>query len=298
MSRLNRNKSKKVFPETLKKNYSNEDCLDIDSIYSNKQDYDIDSNISIPKVMNDFFNIANNYKIHDKNLDKKDDDEQEENISIIQEREKSSIDHGNDSSKNKNHLGRKKRGETAAHQKDLSHGIYSEDNISVKIKTHYLNFIIAFLNNIFPHLNYKKKLYKLDKEFKINIKKNNSKDNVDSLSDKTIGEIISNKISKKYRSIDDKTNANKIIYEEIKNNPVLNKILSENYLVFFKKFYYKSDSFINLKDYGLNKAIIIAKNVKNFKHLLKENENRGEKYIMYIKEHVVRNYLPDLMFLC
>ena len=134
--------------------------------------------------------------------------------------------------------------------------------------------------------------------FKINIKKINSKDNADSLSDKTIGEIISNKISEKYRSIYDKTNANKIICDEIKNNPILNKILSEKYLVFFKKFYYDSNSFINLKDYGLNKSIIFDKNVKNFKYLLKENENRGKKYIMCIKEHVVRNYLPGLMFLC
>jgi hypothetical protein len=139
------------------------------------------------------------------------------------------------------------------------------------------------LNCIFPHLNYKKKLYKLDKEFKINIKMINSKDNSESLNDKTIGEIISNKISKKYRSVNDKSNANKKICEEIKNNPILNRILSENYLIFFKKFYYNTDSFINLKDYGLNKVIFFTKNVKNFKHLLKDNENKGEKYIMSIK---------------
>ena len=36
----------------------------------------------------------------------------------------------------------------------------------------------------------------------------------------------------------DLTNANKIICDEIKKNPILNKILSENYLIFFKKFYY------------------------------------------------------------
>ena len=298
MSRLNRNKSKQDFLETLKKNFPNEYSLDIASIDSNKQDYDIDSSLSIPKPTNDFFNIINSNENNDKNLDINNDNDQEENIPIISEKEKPVIDQSFASSKNKKNLGRKKGGEAAPLQENISHGIYSDDNISIKIKTHYLNFIIAFLNNIFPHLNYKKKLYKLDKEFKINIKKNNSKDNADSLNNKTIGEIISNKISRKYRSIDDKINANKIVCEEIKNNPVLNKILSENYLVFFKKFYYNSDSYVNLKDYGLNKVIIFAKNVKNFKYLIKENENRGEKYIMYIKEHVVRNYLPGLMFLC
>ena len=31
---------------------------------------------------------------------------------------------------------------------------------------------------------------------------------------------------------------------------------------------------------------------------VKENVIEGEKYIMCIKEHVQRNYLPDLMFIC
>ena len=299
MSRLNRNESKKNFLEKLKKNFSNENSLDIDSIYTSsyREDFIIDSDLSIPKAINDFINLVNDTENHDNNLDKKDDDEQEEAISIIIPKEKA-LKEKTDPSKIKKLLGRKKKSKTPPLQEGSSHDIYAEDNISVKIKTHYLNFIISFLNCIFPHFNYKKKLYKLDKEFKINIKKINSKDNSDPLNDKTIGEIISNKISKKYRSVNDKSNANKTICEEIKKNPILNRILSENYLIFFKKFYYNTDSFINLKDYGLNKNIIFPKNVKNFKHLLKDNENKGEKYIMTIKEHVVRNYIPGLMFLC
>jgi hypothetical protein len=290
MNRLNRNK----------KNFPNENSLDNDSINSSsyREDFIIDSDLLIPKTMNDILNLVNYTENHGNNLDKKDDDEQEEAIPIIRPKEKALKDQKTDPSKKKKLLGRKKNGEAAPRQEGSSHDIYAEDNISVKIKTHYLNFIISFLNCIFPHFNYKKKLYKLDKEFKINIKKINSKDNLDSLNDKTIGEIISNKISKKYRSVNDKSNANKKICEEIKNNPILNRILSENYLIFFKKFYYNTDSFINLKDYGLNKVIFFTKNVKNFKHLLKDNENKGEKYIMSIKEHVVRNYIPDLMFLC
>ena len=75
----------------------------------------------------------------------------------------------------------------------------------------------------------------------------------------------------------DLTNANKIICDEIKKNPILNKILSENYLIFFKKFYYNSGIFINLKDYDLNKDIILTKQAKNFRHLLKENEGKVKK---------------------
>ena len=189
-------------------------------------------------------------------------------------------------------LGRKSNKEKALNQEDSLHGIYSEDNILVKVQNHYINFIISLSNCILPHFNYNKNLYNLDKKFKINIKKN------ESLNDKTIGEIISNKISEKYTSINDKTNANKNIYEEIKKSPIINKILSENYLVFFKKFYFSSDSKINLKDYGLDKDITFTKKVKNFKQLLIANEERGAKYIRIVKEIIHRNYLPGLKFIC
>ena len=194
-----------------------------------------------------------------------------------------------------NHLGRKSKREAELQKEKPSHGIDSEDNILVKIQTHYLNFIISFLNNIFPLFNYHKKLKNFDRSFKINIKKSNLNDY---LNKNTIGEIISNKISKKYKTIDDKINENKNIYEEIKHIPILKEILSQNYLTFFKKFYYFSDSNINLKDFGLNKTIILSKKVKNFNHLLLDNEKRGSEYTMFLKEYARRNYMPGLMFIC
>ena len=199
----------------------------------------------------------------------------------------------NKSKEKKKILGRKSNKEKALKQEDPLHGIYSEDNILVKVQTHYINFIISLLNCILPLFNYNKTLFNLDQKFKINIKKNNK-----SLNDKTIGEIISNKISEKYKTKADKINSNKNICEEIKNYPIINNILSENSSVFFKKFYYRSDSKINLKDYGLDKDITFTTKVKNFKHLLNANEKRGTKYIRSIKEFTQRNYLPGLKFIC
>lgn len=65
-------------------------------------------------------------------------------------------------------LGRKSNKEKALNQKDSLHGIYSEDNILVKVQNHYINFIISLSNCILPHFNYNKNLYNLDKKFKIN----------------------------------------------------------------------------------------------------------------------------------
>ena len=101
----------------------------------------------------------------------------------------------NKSNKGKKLLGRKKNWEKFYKPEGSFHDMYSNDNISAKTKTHFLNFIIALLNCIFPHCNYNKRLFKLDYEFK----KNTKKKNVESLNYKTIGDIISNKISKKYK---------------------------------------------------------------------------------------------------
>ena len=71
------------------------------------------------------------------------------------------------------------------------HNIFSQDNLLRKIQIHYLNFIISFLNNIIKHLNYDdKKFLKLNYEFKKNVSKNF----FNTLKEKTIGEIITNKI--------------------------------------------------------------------------------------------------------
>ena len=263
----------------IKSNISSKEIIDTnflnkDSILNNSysESFELDSiSKRIYNAINTCFAPKNEgknpdiKKVEDKNV-------KEENISITSKnkspismvigssssilKEKPNIVHKGSSkdkpAKSRKVLGRKKNEEAQSQSENSSHGIYSEDNISIKIQTHYLNFIIDILNCIFPYLNLNKKLYKLDKEFKINIKQNNSKSNAGPLNKKTIGDIICNKISIKYKSIHDKINANKKIFEEIKNNPILNKILSENYLIFFKKFYYNTDTYINLKDYGLN----------------------------------------------
>lgn len=197
-----------------------------------------------------------------------------------------------------NQLSRKKRNRGKKRAKNFEenenrkiHDIYSTDNILRKIQVHYLNFIILFINILLKNLNYSEEFFKLDYEFKKNIKK----EFLESLKKQTLGEIISNKISIKYKKYD--KNINKTIYEKIKENEILNNILSENYIKFFKKIYYKSYYNINLKEYGLDKEIILSKKVKMYKDFLKDNKESGEKYIKYVKECTLKNFLPDSIFL-
>ena len=119
-------------------------------------------------------------------------------------------------------------------KKEKIHDKNTSDNLIRKIQVHYLSFIVSFLNDILKNLNYKTKFLNLNYEFKMNIKK----DFVESLKKKTIGEIISNEISIKYKGKE--KNFNKNLYDKIKDNDVLNKIFKDNYIKLFKNIYYKS----------------------------------------------------------
>ena len=187
----------------------------------------------------------------------------------------------------------KKRGrEKKNYVKKKIHDKFTPDNVLRKIQVHYLSFIISFLNNILKNLNFKQQFLKLDYNFKKNV---NNKF-VESLKTKSIGEIICNKISAKYTMYD--ANMNKSICEILEKDEILNKILSENYLSLFQKIYYKSNRIINLKEYGLNKDIILSKEVKMFKDLLKGNEalDENKEYQKYINECAMKNYMPNSIF--
>ena len=172
------------------------------------------------------------------------------------------------------------------------HNIFSQDNLLRKIKIYYLNFIISFLNNIIKHLNYDdKKFLKLNYEFKKNVSKNF----FNTLKEKTIGEIITNKISLKYKKHE--KNTNDVIYQELKENKLLNNLFFEKYLKFFKKFYFKSYKIISLKDYGLDKEFVLSNKVKMYKNLLKDNESLGKNYKKYINKYEIKNFLPNAIFL-
>ena len=166
------------------------------------------------------------------------------------------------------------------------HDKNTSDNLLRKIQVHYLSFIVVFLNEILAFLNIKQRFLKLNYEFKSNIKK----EFVNSLKAKTIGDIIRTQISIKYKQ---DLNYNNNIYVKTKGNKVLNKIYSENYLLFFRKIYFKSDKKINLREYGLNKEIKLSDKAKLYKDLIK---NLDDVYKKNICNCVRNNFIDNLLF--
>ena len=184
----------------------------------------------------------------------------------------------------------KKRGRYKVNNKSIKvHDKFSRDNILRKIQVHYISFLLSFMNTVLKTFGYTHKFLQLNYDFKKNV----NKTFIDSLKTKTIRDIICNKISQKYKTHDEDINMR--IYEQIKENKVINNILSENYLRFFKKFYYKSNKVINLQEYGLDSTIILSKNVKMYKDLI--DSCRDTSYLKRMNECVTCNFLPDSIFL-
>lgn len=185
---------------------------------------------------------------------------------------------------------KRKRGPMKKKANNKTHRPDATDNCLRKINVHYLAFIVSFLNDILEKLKYKKKFYKLQYEFKIKTKKKD----INSLKTKNIGQIIANNISDKYKNKD--ADYNRKLLKQIKHK-VLNNILSENYLVLFKKFYFKSKNIINLGEYGLDKTISLSNKVKMFKDLLLKDGVNNKSFYRNMLRCIKRNFITDLIFL-
>ena len=143
-------------------------------------------------------------------------------------------------------------------------------------------------------LNKKKKFKKLDYKYKMNINKNF----VNSLKVKNIGDIISSKISKKFKKIDKDYNKN--LFEEYKEDKILNEIFKEQYLMLFRKVYFKNKKKINMKELGLDiDQEISLSNVKMYEDLLKDKKafnNNDEEYKSNLNKCIFQHFFSITHF--
>ena len=185
-------------------------------------------------------------------------------------------------------LKNKKRGrQTNLKEGNKNHDKFTPDNIIRKIQVHFITFIVFFLNDILSSFGITEKFCKLDYEFI----KDTNKQKLAELKNKNIGEIISNKISTRYKK-DENTNIN--LYENLKSNETFGKIFSMNYMIFFKMFYMKNEKTVDLRILGIEKEIALSKETKTYYEFLAKQKD--EKYIKKIKEILNKNYLKKKKF--
>ena len=188
------------------------------------------------------------------------------------------------------------------------HDKMEKDNIVRKIQVHYCNFLISFINEIIQKIiideSYKTEnadeiihmkdyqFNNIDYKFKSNIKK----DFMEKTEKMTIMEIISpsKEFCEKYK-IDNKNLdiMNKI---EIKNNPIINKILNQKYLYYFNEIYYQNKRNLNFNEENESINIILSSNTKMFNDLIFKNKD-DKNYIIKLKRVVMQNFSkPKYMF--
>ena len=162
---------------------------------------------------------------------------------------------------------------------------YDSDNIIIKNQAHYMNFIPEYNNCILKGFGIKRKFKKIDYFFK----KNPKFENFEELKGKTLGDILQLRISGKYKKTN--KNHNKNLYDEIKDLPVIKNILKENYMIFFKEVYYKSERKINLKKYGSDKILTLSEDIKTFQD--KVNSFKDQKYAEIYKTIINQIYINN-----
>jgi len=179
------------------------------------------------------------------------------------------------------------------------HDNNSYDNLLRKIQNHFMNFIVSFLNEYLKGNNIEKNFCRLD----YNYKKKVNKKFVNDLKTKNLRDIIINNISIKYTRHENDANKNSL--EEIESNEIykkeiteLKKILSINYMDFFRKVYYKSERYVNLKEFGVSKTIILGNKIEMFNDLLNQNKSLGEEHVKNIHKCALKSYFPGYLFFC
>ena len=161
-----------------------------------------------------------------------------------------------------------------------------------KVKNHSLSSVPPFLNDILKVLSIKEKFYQLSHKFKKKIQNNYFSE----AKKETLGKIICNKISPKYRRLD--KNENKKTFDKVKDHEIFKNILNMDYITFFKRYYMESKKCINLKDYGLENEVILSEKCKMYNDLIKKNANNedNENYLKSIKNCIKKNYITKKLF--
>ena len=277
------------------KDFTSIDSSDLD-INSENLFSDNESNFSsenipndiIDEKINDIFNLKidpfDEYDMEDYIPEKKSSGPKKMNLFIVTDKTNQSTQ-----------LIRKKRGKPCDLNKKRTkiHDRFSIDNLLIKIKNHSLSLVAPFLNDILKVLFIEEEFYQLSHKFKKNIKNNYFSEE----KKKTLGEIICNKISPKYKCDE---NENIKTFYKVKDHEVFKKILNMDYITFFKRYYMESKKCINLRDFGLEHEIILSDKCKMYNDLIERIKNSknddNENYIKSIKKCIDKNYITKKLF--
>ena len=183
----------------------------------------------------------------------------------------------NENANKKNKRGRKTLSEVRTKR---VHDASDYDNVLRKIQVHYLTFIIAFTNDVIEAFIPDNKELKF-KNLSYELKRTVTHSYVEHLKNKTIGEILQFRVSRKNRN--SVGSINQQIYQKIcTSNPFLKQFFDMPYLELFNNYYYKSNRNFSFEGIKLK----ISQKTKFFVDLLQKNYLVADK----IKHIALENF--------
>ena len=178
------------------------------------------------------------------------------------------------------------RKRTRSLNKHSIHDKYKTDNIKRKTQGKFFKFIIAYINYVLKEIGSNEKFYPISYDFICSI----NSESFQNFKKCVLGDIVRLPVSPKIKKI--KKGTNSITFNKVKNLPIINNVLKENYFAFFKDAFCSEERLISLKKYGSNLKIRIPDNVKMYIDLKKENRYDYD-YTKSLEECVEKNYFTN-----
>jgi len=148
------------------------------------------------------------------------------------------------------------------------------DNIASKIQTHFLSFLISFLNDCVASFSFDQKIFFL--KFRYKEKSKSSSKYFKKLKNSSIEELIeSMNISDKYKKFEKDKNRSSL--KELSKNDWFVKLFKLKYLDLFSSYYNNEQPLKKLSFFG--KTISFSETTKSFYDLLVKNEKSKEDII-------------------
>ena len=185
----------------------------------------------------------------------------------------------------KTELKNKKRGRHGTYNnKKREHSASSIDNIISKIQTHFLNFVICFVNDsikgFFKYQKYKFIKFNYKEKSKVSFKY------IDSMKNSTIGDLLNKmKISSKFKCSKDK-NINNL--KKLSQITFFRNLFKMKYLELFSKYYNNKQP---LRELLIEDVIIsFSLKTKTFSELLQKYKNSEDEIIHVAEKFYLNDY--------
>ena len=195
--------------------------------------------------------------------------------------------------KKKKKSGRKR--ERQLKEGEKIHDKFGPDNILRKIHVHFMSFILSVVNELLNHIEECPFKF-IDIDYKIK-KSLLTKKRFQSLKNESIGKILCQKVSTKFRK-KAKQNLfkNATIFNQVSKNKIANDFLSKEYITLFRDYY-----FINKRNYNENGVNFqFSEKVETYENLLREIEKEyddKDEYKAKIGEVIQKYYFTSVLCL-